>query len=263
MPSTSPARRWRITAGDALTVLARLPAQSVDAVVTDPPYSSFWTSSAGTGSRYLTSTSWAAKNHVRTAGASCPDFAGEDRDPRAWLKWCSLWLAECFRLARDGSPCVICSDWRQIPNVADALRVAGWKYRGVLVWDKTRCCRPIKGWFANQCEFLVAGVKGKPARNGPDAPYPGSYFRQMPPRQRLHQVQKPIELMRWALQVVRPGGHVLDPFCGSATTGVAALELGMRFTGIEMVDAYAAIARQRLRHAVTGRGTAAPVKRAA
>jgi DNA modification methylase len=43
---------------------------------------------------------------------------------------------------------------------------------------------------------------------------------------------------------------VLDPFCGIGTTGIAALALGRRFTGIELSPAFAALAAERLRHAV-------------
>jgi DNA modification methylase len=46
-----------------------------------------------------------------------------------------------------------------------------------------------------------------------------------------------------------PGGMVLDPFCGTGTTGIAALSLGRHFTGIELNPAFAALAAERLRHA--------------
>jgi DNA modification methylase len=46
----------------------------------------------------------------------------------------------------------------------------------------------------------------------------------------------------------KPGGMVLDPFCGTGTTGIAALALGRQFTGIELNPAFAALAAERLRH---------------
>jgi site-specific DNA-methyltransferase (cytosine-N4-specific) len=46
-----------------------------------------------------------------------------------------------------------------------------------------------------------------------------------------------------------PGGMVLDPFCGTGTTGLAALQLGRRFTGIDLNPAFAVLAAERLRHA--------------
>ena len=70
------------------------------------------------------------------------------------------------------------------------------------------------------------------------------------PRKNSHPTVKPVKLMRWLVRLVcPPGGTVLDPFAGSGTTGVAALEEGMRFIGVEQSEEYAAIARARLQHA--------------
>jgi DNA modification methylase len=65
-----------------------------------------------------------------------------------------------------------------------------------------------------------------------------------------HPTVKPIALMRWLVRLVTPpGGCVLDPFTGSGTTGVAALEEGFNFVGMEQSEEYAEIIRARLTHA--------------
>jgi DNA modification methylase len=72
-----------------------------------------------------------------------------------------------------------------------------------------------------------------------------------PPKQRrnLHPTVKPIELMRWLVKLVTPpGGVVLDPFCGSASTGAAAVLENRRFLGIEREPAYVDVATARLTH---------------
>lgn len=62
-----------------------------------------------------------------------------------------------------------------------------------------------------------------------------------------HPTVKPIALMRWLVRMVTPpGGTVLDPFCGSGTTGIAAKAEGVGFTGIEMDEDYCAMARLRI-----------------
>jgi hypothetical protein len=62
-----------------------------------------------------------------------------------------------------------------------------------------------------------------------------------------HPTVKPVSLMRWLVRLVTPpGGTVLDPFCGSGSTGVAALQEGFRFIGIEREAEYAQIAERRL-----------------
>ena len=64
----------------------------------------------------------------------------------------------------------------------------------------------------------------------------------------VHPTQKPIELMRWCLQRLNlaPDALVLDPFCGSGTTGVACMLDGHRFLGIERESSYCEIARRRI-----------------
>jgi DNA modification methylase len=73
----------------------------------------------------------------------------------------------------------------------------------------------------------------------PTRPYRGPHFAAFPP-----------DIPTRCIQAgCKPGGMVLDPFCGTGTTGIAALTLGRRFTGIELSPAFAALAAERLRHA--------------
>ena len=69
------------------------------------------------------------------------------------------------------------------------------------------------------------------------------------PAHNPHPTVKPIELMRWLIRLVTPtGGLVLDPFCGSGSTGAAAVLEDRRFLGIEQDAAYVQIARARITH---------------
>ena len=62
-----------------------------------------------------------------------------------------------------------------------------------------------------------------------------------------HPTVKPIELMKYLIQLVTPaGGHVLDPFNGSGSTGCAAVELGYEYTGCELDPRYVEIAQKRI-----------------
>ncbi len=70
-------------------------------------------------------------------------------------------------------------------------------------------------------------------------------------RRNYHPTVKPIELMRWLCRLVTPpGGVVLDPFCGSGTTGIAAVREGLAFVGVEQSDEYVEIARARITRAL-------------
>ncbi len=70
-----------------------------------------------------------------------------------------------------------------------------------------------------------------------------------------HPTVKPIALMRYLCRLVTPaGGRVLDPFLGSGTTGIAAVQEGYKFVGIEREAEYVAIARQRVLKSESDRG---------
>lgn len=68
-----------------------------------------------------------------------------------------------------------------------------------------------------------------------------------------HPTQKPVRLMLWCIEQLRlaPNSLILDPYCGSGTTGVAAIQAGHRFIGIERESAYCTTARRRIEGAMT------------
>jgi site-specific DNA-methyltransferase (adenine-specific) len=63
-----------------------------------------------------------------------------------------------------------------------------------------------------------------------------------------HPTQKPVALMTWCIERLNlpPDSLIIDPYCGSGTTGVAAVQLGHRFIGIEREESYCTIARRRI-----------------
>lgn len=70
-------------------------------------------------------------------------------------------------------------------------------------------------------------------------------------KDRVHPTQKPIEVMRWCIGQLPPDAMtILDPFMGSGTTGVAAVKLGRKFTGIELEPKYFDIACRRISEAL-------------
>lgn len=229
--------------GDSLAVLASLPTGSVDAVVTDPPYSSGgMVRGDRTGStigKYVTT--------QNTQRDSLVDFSGDTRDQRAYEFWCALWLAECLRITKPGGVCLMFTDWRQLPATTDAIQSGGWVWRGVVPWYKP-VARPQSGRFTGQCEYVVWGSRGGMTTDLTAPCLPGFYQAQ-PPRSREHITQKPVDVMRELVKIAPEGGTILDPFMGSGTTGVAAMLEGRKFVGVEMVEHYAAIAQRRIQEA--------------
>jgi site-specific DNA-methyltransferase (adenine-specific) len=144
-------------------------------------------------------------------------------------------------------------DWRNLPAMTDAVQMAGWVWRGVVVWDKG-ISRNQPGRFRNDCEFVVWCSNGDlpidwKAAKGTKA-MPGVYHVPIvAPKQRFHQTEKPVELLESLLAICTPGGTVLDAFMGSGSTGVAAVKTGRSFIGMELSDQYFDTATKRIQEA--------------
>lgn len=240
-------RTWRLYQGDALAILPHL--DPVDGVVTDPPYSS---GGMVRGDRAGQS---ARKKYASTDSGIADllvGFSGDNRDQRAYLAWCALWLGMCLDLVPEGAPIVCFTDWRQLPTTTDAIQVGGWVWRGIVPWCKPSG-RPAMGRFAATTEYFAWGTAGP----SPDLVEVGclpGHFVESPPRgeDKVHLTQKPLQTMLGIVGIVRPGGTVLDPFCGSGTTGEAAVLTGRGFIGIEREPAHLDTAARRLTDAEAG-----------
>ena len=236
---------FQLIEADCLEALANLPSNTFDALVTDPPYNS------GGRTAYERSGKLPSEKYVNGGTQKVrSNFEGENRDQRGYAYWSALWLTECYRVMKIGSPVLLFTDWRQLPLTADLLQAGGFVWRGIAVWDKGGGCRPTFGRFSHQAEYVVWGSKGPmgSARDGIRT-LPGVYQHGVKQSDKHHLTGKPTPLMEDLLKIVTPGGLILDPFAGSATTGVAAAKTGHRFVGIEKQPEYAAISRQRLQDA--------------
>ena len=113
--------------------------------------------------------------------------------------------------------------------------------------DKGRGARaPHKGYFRHQAEYVVWGTKGPAIIAEHDGPFEGVVQATVLQHDKHHTTGKPTALMRELVRCVAPGGTVLDPFAGSGSTGVAAVQAGLNFIGIEREQAYVQIARDRI-----------------
>jgi site-specific DNA-methyltransferase (adenine-specific) len=245
--------KWCVVTGDCLDVLRTIPAGSVDAVVTDPPYSS---GGMVRGDR-MNKTSdkyrgWSQNEDgsSREPTAVYSDFTGDNRDQRSFLHWCALWWGVARQACAPGAIVLAATDWRQLPITTDAIQAGGFIWRGIVVWDKG-VGRPMMGRFRNHVEYWCWGSHGPMRDPNEHKVYPSSVFRVTPPghEDREHMTEKPVELMRGLMEIIPPDALVIDPFCGSGTTGVACMQTGRRFIGIEIDEGYATIARRRIAEA--------------
>ena len=209
---------WTILHGDTLQIIRAFKPQVFDALITDPPYASGgWKPSEKNRTTNQKYSSMDPKNAL-------PDFDGDNRDQRSWTRWMAEWLSDARKACKPGAPICLFIDWRQYPSITDALQWAGWIWRGSVVWDKMTS-RPQKGRFRQQSEYAN-------------------------PQNRIHVTEKPLQLMRDLVKICVPGGRILDPFCGSGTTVLAARLEGYEAVGVEVTDAYYKLGSDRVRFAL-------------
>lgn len=208
-------------------------------MITDPPY-------ASGGATKESRAQATSKKYTNTKGACpYPDFEGDNLDQRSWTRFMAEWMSDARRACVIGAPICLFIDWRQFPVLTDALQWAGWIWRGIAVWDKINS-RPQKGRFRQQAEFIIWGSNGPMPTNRCAPVLPGVLRGTMPAaNERLHQTQKPLEVMRQIVKICEPGGCILDPFAGSGTTVEAARLEGYEAVGIELAPYYAQAAQRR------------------
>lgn len=199
--------------GDCVRLMRRLDSESVDFILTDPPYLC----------RYR-------DRHGRTV-------RNDDND-----RWLAPAFAEMHRLMKPGSLCVSFYGWHAIDRFMAAWRAAGLRPVGHLVFRKSYASSTR--FLAHEHEQAYLLAKGEPAL--PRTPiadvrewvYTGN---------RHHPTEKPVEVLQPLVEAFcPPGGLVLDPFCGSGSTLLAARACGRGFLGIELDHRHYRTARLRL-----------------
>ena len=203
-----------VTCGDCIDVMAHMPAGSVDFVLTDPPYL------------------------VRYHDHSGRRVINDDND--AWLKPA---FAQIHRVLKPDSLCVSFYGWNKTDVFIAAWRNAGFRIVGHIVFRKRYASSARHLSYTHEQAYLLAkGFPAFPDRPPPDVidwHYSGN---------RLHPTQKPVQSLKPLISAfTKPGDVVLDPFCGSGSTLVAAQQLGRRSIGIELCKRYFDLAEHRLR----------------
>ncbi len=199
--------------GGCLAVMEGMPPGCLDFILTDPPYLARYKDRAG-----------------RT-------IANDDQDD--WLKPS---FAEMFRVLKPDAFAVSFYGWPKVDRFMEAWKEAGFRVGGHLVFRKSYTSKSAFLQYRHEQAYLL--VKGRPAYPAApppdviDMPYSGN---------RLHPTQKPVAALKPLIEAFsRPGETVFDPFAGSASTLIAAHELGRRFIGVELDPEHHGTAMRRL-----------------
>ncbi|MCY3732936.1 MAG: site-specific DNA-methyltransferase, partial [Chloroflexi bacterium] len=152
-------------------------------------------------------------------------------------------FTEARRVLVPGSHVYCFCDWRQTPNVYAILESSGYRVNHCLVWRKTHF--GMGSAWRNQHENIVFASIGKPADMVDKGMGSVLDAAAVPSTTRIHPTEKPIGLLGKIIRAI-PAQHIIDPFMGSGTTGLAALRCDRSFTGVEINPDYAEMARKRI-----------------
>jgi modification methylase len=244
----------RILVGDCATEMAKLPADSVDLVFADPPY-----------------------NLQLASDLKRPDDSKVDAVDDDWDKFASFavydeftkaWLKACRRVMKPAATIWVIGSYHNIFRVGAIMQDLGFWILNDVIWRKSNPMPNFRGRrFTNAHETLIWATR-EPQAKGYTFNYEtlkagnediqvrsdwtlalctGEERLKGRDGKKLHPTQKPEALLaRVLLSSSRVDDLVLDPFCGTGTTGAVAKKLGRRFVGCERDASYAKAAEKRI-----------------
>lgn len=220
--------------GDCLELMKEIPDKSVDLIVTDPPYGISYASAR-------------IKDKNRRLG-------GILNDNKPLVEF----IPNALRLMKDCGAMFIFVRWDTQQKFIDEVERCGGRVKSVLIWDKgTHGMGDLKASYGSRYESILF-VPGRAFKFPGKRPQDIIPVAKVPPVKLRHPNEKPVELIeKLILDTTDPGAVVLDTFMGSGSTGVACVNTGRRFIGIELDPHYYAIARERIEQAETTRRQAA------
>ena len=203
----------RIIHGDCIDTMRTMPDESVDFILTDPPYIVDYQSRDG-----------------RT-------IAGDNRT--SWLKPA---FAECYKVLKPDKYMVSFYGWHKVERFMHAWKDAGFMPVGHFVFNKQYASKTGHAKYCHENAYLLAKGRPRPTcepmRDVLNWDYTGNT---------LHPTQKPVSSLLPIIRTYsRQNDIVLDPFAGSASVAVAARELGRLYIAIEKAWRYYRVACERM-----------------
>jgi len=215
----------KIYQGDCIEVLKTFPDESVDFVLTDPPY------------------------NVNLEYTEIEDNMDDER----YSDWCFEWLKELYRVLQNGCYAIVFTGDKKLFYIMKAIYKTDFIFHHFLKWNKPDCQRGLSGtvlFYRTELAFVLSKGKSDIKRIDRKTLYADTLiYRNTKPNDKFnavnHNARRPIPLYR---QIIKGfgGNVVLDCFMGSGTTAVACKQLGKEFIGIELSKEYCEIIKKRL-----------------
>jgi modification methylase len=251
---SDPSPQARILVGDCAAEMAKLPADSVDLVFADPPYN------------------LQLASDLKRPDDSKVDAVDDDWDKfasfKAYDEFTERWLTACRRVMKPAATIWVIGSYHNIFRVGAIMQDLGFWILNDVIWRKSNPMPNFRGRrFTNAHETLIWASRDLAAKGytfnyetlkaGNEdiqvrsdwtlALCTGEERLKGRDGKKLHPTQKPEALLaRVLLSSSRLDDLVLDPFCGTGTTGAVAKKLGRRFIGCERDASYAKAAEKRI-----------------
>ena len=252
--SSAPQQQHRVLVGDCVAEMAKLPADSVDLVFADPPYN------------------LQLQHELKRPDDSHVDAVDDDWDKfasfAAYDDFTKAWLTACRRVMKPAATIWVIGSYHNIFRVGAIMQDLGFWILNDVIWRKSNPMPNFRGrrftnahetliWAAREpggkgytfnYETLKAGNEDIQVRSDWTIPLcTGEERLKGGDGKKLHPTQKPEALLaRVLLSSSRLDDLVLDPFCGTGTTGAVAKRLSRRFVGCERDAKYAKAAEARI-----------------
>ncbi|MCD1266931.1 hypothetical protein B5M44_21885 [Shinella sumterensis] len=205
--------------GDAMKIMPKL--QKADLIVSDVPYALTTggpSKGVGTMSGIFSAERYTNDGQIVAATVPFPEM-----------------MTALYAALADDADCYVMANDKNVHPLTQAALDAGFQLHNLLVWDKVS--PTANRWYMKNLEFTLYLWKGK-ARTIND-PSSKQLLRGGIDKVTGHPTEKPVYLMaEYIRNSSQPGDFVLDPFMGSGSTAIAALNLGRKFIGIEIHEPF-------------------------
>lgn len=210
---------------DVIEFMSTLPDESIDLVVTDPPYLISYKS-----------------NRRKEGGHKFSTVIENDNNPEL----IKMYIKECHRVLKKNTAIYMFCSFDKV----DFFKTEVEKYfdiKNIIIWKKNNhTAGDLEAQFGKQYEMIILANKGRKPFNGDRLTDVWS-FNKISPDKLVHQNQKPVDLIkRCIIKHSSKGDLVFDGFMGSGTTALAAMDTDRSFLGCEIDPEYFEIAQTRI-----------------
>ncbi|MDA8339704.1 MAG: site-specific DNA-methyltransferase [Nitrospiraceae bacterium] len=254
-----PEHSVRLLKGNCIDILNQARENSVDMIFADPPY---FLSNGGITCH--------AGRMVSVNKGKWDKSKGIEENHKFTLEW----LKACQRVLKPNGTIWVSGTTHIIYSVGFAMQELGYKILNDIIWYKRNAppnlsCR----YFTHSTEIVLWAAKNAKSKHYFDYQLmkkmnQGKQMRNVweissPPAEEKkfgkHPTQKPVELLkRIILASTKEDDLVLDPFCGSSTTGIAAVLLNRKYVGIDLEEEYLHLSKKRLEEAIKNKSATIP-----